>query len=96
MNERTISIIKEYMQRLEKPNDNVKTSYFKQLSYSRWAVGEILRCVEKQKSIPPARVVEDFIFRMDQYSCVNHNSSFMFSVAHDIAEDILDSFLETK
>lgn len=94
MNEQAILIIKNYMKRLKRPKGGIRMPHFEQLSYSRWAANELLNCVMKQSSKTPVKVIEEFISKMDMYSCMNSNASFMFSVAHDTAEDILDVFLK--
>lgn len=94
MNEQAILIVKNYIKRLKRPNSSKKILYFEQLSYSRWAADEILRCFMNQNTRSPVDIIEEFISKMDMYSCVNGNASFMFSVAHDTAEDILDVFLK--
>lgn len=93
MNEQAIVIIKNYMKRLNRPNRSKKILHFEQLSYSRWAANELLNCVMEQNSKSPVRIIEEFISKMDTYSCMN-GASFIFSVAHDTAEDILDMFLK--
>lgn len=70
----------------------VEKQYFKQESYSRWAAYELIVRL-KDRSKPPTMIVEDFIRTMDSYSCVSQDSSFIFSVAKDTAEYILDLIL---
>ena len=50
---------------------------------------ELLRTSNK----PAIQVVEDFIQRMDRYSCNNINTSWMFSIAKDVGMDALDELL---
>ena len=88
-----MQIIRGYIVKLKVPVCDWPHSNFKQLSYSRWAAKEVLKYVKEHDSIPPIVAIEEFIRKMDKYSCMNSNSSYMFSVAHDIAEDILDLFL---
>ena len=67
--------------------------YFEQQSYSRWAANEILSYVLHHLGMSPITAVEEFANLMDEYSCKNQFSSFGFSVAHDVAMDILDMLL---
>lgn len=61
-----------------------------QESYSKWAAREILVRLIKEKETPPLVVIEQFRDKMDEYSCRNLNTSYMFSVAKDTAEWIID------
>lgn len=88
-----ISTIQDYMLDLKEPKCNWKASRFSQLSYSRWAANEVLIYVTKRKNISPIIAVEEFIAKVDKYSCMNAKHSYPFSIAHDIATDILDIFL---
>lgn len=51
---------------------------------------ELLRTSNK----PAIQVVEEFIQRMDKYSCNNINTSWMFSIAKDVGMEVLDELLE--
>lgn len=64
-----------------------------QKSYTKWAVHEILARLRENRDIPPAIVVEQFRDEMEQYSCLNSQTSFIFSVAKDAAEWMLDDIL---
>lgn len=91
---RIVLIIQDYLQDLKLPNKcGRRMRSFDQISYSIWATGELLRYVLKRRTIPPIDAIEEFISKMDGYSCLNGKSSYIFSVAHDVAEDILDIFL---
>lgn len=61
-----------------------------QESYSRWAAREILVRLIKNNTTPPLIVIEQFRDQMDDYSCRNLHTSYMFSVAKDMAEWIID------
>lgn len=61
-----------------------------QESYSRWAAREILIRLIKEKNTPPLIIIERFRDQMDDYSCRNIHTSYMFSVAKDMAEWIID------
>ena len=93
MDIRAISVLQEYIADMPEPRKKCKKQIFLQETYSRWAAEEILRCIQENRSRPPVAVVEEFKDRMNHYSLMNPNSSYIFSVAYDIAMDILDIFL---
>lgn len=66
---------------------------FAQESYSRWAAKELIACLEKNPTTPPLLVIEEFRDKMDRYACQNKDSSYIFSVAYDMAEYIIDLLL---
>lgn len=95
--ERVISAVREYADTyLKAPKWRMQRGRFELASYNRWAADEILRSIEESGSVPPVMVVEDFIRRMDDFSCRNGKGSTIFSVAHDMAENILDILLVTN
>lgn len=93
MNGRVISVIEEYMFDLFEPGRNWPKYESRKRSYGRWAAEEILKSVQLHLDISPIQVVEEFVRRTDEFSGIEHddrNDSFIFSVAHDVATDILD------
>ena len=66
---------------------------FKQESYSRWAAEELMERLKKETTTPPLILIEEFRDKMDKYSCLNPSTSFIFSVAKDTAECIIDLLL---
>ncbi len=72
-----------------RPKWGMPKGYFDQLSYHNWAVEEIIQEIEKS-DMPPMLVVEEFINKMDDYSCNNRKNSRMFSIAKDAGEWVLD------
>lgn len=96
-NDYILSVIREYADEcLKEPRYRLPRGCFEQRSYQKWAVDEILKSIERSKFIPPIMVVENFIRKMDDFSCRNKKTSFIFSVAHDMAEDILDVLIAMK
>lgn len=63
---------------------------FRQESYSRWAAREILYRLENDRNTPPLIIIENFRNQMDEYACMNSCTSYMFSVAKDMAQWIVD------
>lgn len=93
MNDLAIEIIRKYIVDLENRAYLWQKPSFKQNSYAKWAANELLECIRNRPTTSVIVTIEDFIRRMDRYSCMNLKNSYMFSVAHDTAEDILDIFL---
>lgn len=84
-------VIREYADEcLKEPAWRLSREGFKRFSYSRWAVDEILKSMEDSKFTPPVIVVKDFIRKMDEFSHRNNRTNMIFSVAHDMAENVLD------
>ena len=69
--------------------------YFEHLSYSKWIAEEILHRVEVSNK-PATLIVEELIFKLNKWACINPKTSFIFSTAHDTAVDILDHLLSMK
>lgn len=88
MDIRAISILQEYIADMPEPRKKCRRQIFLQETYSRWAAEEILKCIQENESRPPVAVVEEFKDRMNHYSLMNRSSSYIFSVAYDIAMDI--------
>lgn len=82
-----------YKNSLSCPCINWKKSKFIQSSYSRWAVEELIIFIKQHSDMLVIDSVELFIRKMDEYSCMNSNSSYIFSIAHDVAEDVYDNLL---
>lgn len=92
MKQKAIFIVQNYIRELGEPYKSLRRAHFRQKSHSIWAAEEILtRILTSGKD--PISVVEDFARSTDQYSCIDGSASYMFSVAHDTAMDILDRIL---
>lgn len=61
-----------------------------QESYSRWAARELIIRLEKDQETPPLILIEKFRDQMNEFSCVNPSTSYIFSCAKDMAEWIID------
>lgn len=96
MYESEIEKIKEYIKELDRPNNKMQKNNFRQLSYSKWAANEILYRVMQYPDVNPILLVEQFAFKMNDYSCKHGPSSFPFSVAYDISMNILDILMESQ
>ena len=91
--QQVITAIRKHTRNTSIRRRNRKESHFVQYAYSEWAVREIIESIQKNKSKPPIAVVEDFVRKMDEYSCVNQDTSRIFSIAKDSAMDILDMLI---
>ena len=93
MDERVISAIEDYMFDLFEPGRNWPKYEFNKRSYERWAAKEILKRIQQHPEIPAINLVEEYVLMTDEFSGIEHderNDSFIFSVAHVVATDILD------
>lgn len=93
MDSRVISVIEEYIFDLFEPGGNWPKYEFRKRSYGRWAAEEILKSIQRCPDISPMQIVEEFVRKTDAFSGIEHderNDSFIFSVAYDVAKDILD------
>ena len=96
-NDYILSVIQEYAdEHLKEPGFGMSRDWFKRVSYSRWAADEIIKNIRESRHIPPILVVKDFIRKMDNFSSRNRKTRIIFSVAHDMAEDILDVLIAMK
>lgn len=97
-NDYILSVIREYADAYlrKEPTWRMQRGWFEMRSYGRWAVDEILRNLEMSKESPPIQVVEAFVRKMDDFSCRNRKASIIFSIAHDMAENILDVLIGMK
>lgn len=88
-----IDIIQDYILDLKIPKYPWKIEWFEEESIKKWAANEVLEYVRDHGEISPTLAIEEFIYAMDYYSCMNMNTSRIFSTAKIIGEDILDIFL---
>lgn len=88
--ELALSIIYDYLVDLEKPcRPRYNVGRFEWLSYSRWAAGELIfRIIDS--SSHPICVLEDFICEMYKYSKAGAKHNYIFSIAQNVAENILE------
>lgn len=60
------------------------------VSFSKWAVEELLQELKKKRSISPADAVKDFSDRMVKYAAKHSDFSSVFSIAYCVASDIYE------
>ena len=75
---------------LTDPNKVSNPKYFYQACYRNHAFNQIVKEV-LEKDEPPRKVIEDFKNRMTEAACNSLNAGYMFSVAADTADWILDA-----
>lgn len=88
-----LSVIRDFADerlRVESSNWYWVRNYLQSQSYQRWAVEEIMKQIEISEGIPPIRVVEDFIHKMNCFTYKKGKATIIFSIARDVAMDILD------
>ena len=88
-------VVLDYIRELEcAPGviDGWRTAYLSQRSYAKTAAQDILELL-RDTDQPPLVVIEAYRDKMDEYACLNKFGSIMFSVAHDTAENIIDSLI---
>lgn len=89
-NERAIYTVRYCLRCLLKRTSKQRGYSLQQESYSRWAARELLVRLEQNKTTPPLIVIEEFRDQLDNYSCVNIRTSYVFSCAKDMTEWIID------
>lgn len=94
MDNRVVSAIEDYIFDLTDPQRNWPEHYFRQASFSRCAGGEILRLVKRTSSLQESiDMVADFSVKMKDFASLDHadkKDAQIFSVAYEVATDILD------
>lgn len=69
---------------------------FQYESFSIWAAKELLVEVSKKEDLPPLYVMENFREKMNDYACLNKANSFIFSVANDTVNYLIDQLISYK
>lgn len=92
-NEKALLLIENYLYHLKKPRIKWKKERFILSSYSIWATEELITYIKKHDFLPVTDNVSNFIRLMDEYACMNMDTSYVFSIASDTAKDILDMLL---
>ena len=69
---------------------------FQYESFSIWAAKELLVEISKKEDLPPLYVMENFREKMDDYACLNKTNSFIFSVAKDTVNYLIDQLISYK
>lgn len=91
--EKAIKLIRKYQRTITIPNIGQRKDSFANSSYSLWASNELIRIFQENEELSPVYLTEQFLRKMDSYSCMNSETSFMFSTAYNVAENIYDLLL---
>lgn len=84
-------IVLEYMAGENKLGFGKTKSVFVNRSYSKWACKEIFSRLRMNPDARPIEVIEKFALQMGIYAVQSNPSSYIFSIAYDTAQDILDA-----
>lgn len=90
--ETLIAICENYIRELEPMRAKSVGMY----SYSVWAIREVLKSIPKYPDLSPIGLVCVMHDKFDRYSCIDPRTSFMFSVAKDATDYILDELLDER
>lgn len=73
---------------------NMRKEQFQLLSYQNWAMDELILQIQQNIMCHPYDVVEEFHYNMVSHSVETDSPtvSYMFSIAADVALDVLDVF----
>lgn len=62
-------------------------------SCQKWALKEIMKELEWNDRIPASAIISDFANKMEEFACHDTPSSYLFSIARDMALCMLDMIL---
>lgn len=92
-----LSVIREYADEyLREPRRHLPKGCFEKRSYQLWTIEELLKHTEEYGEASPIEAVMEFVHRMDRFSRKKGKAGFIFSIAHDVAGDILDMLLAMR
>ena len=87
-------IIRTYISKMKAPRLGLSKEQFEMESYSQWAILEAVTYLRGRRDTIQA--LEEFIHKLDEYSCVNSKTGYIFSIAKTAAEDLLDALISGK
>lgn len=93
LNKTVIRLIHGYLQKLESDPIPTRIEELEYYSYSKSALKDILACLETEPELPPLSIVMEYRDKMDRFACEKPDNSFMFSLAYDVAENIIDEII---
>lgn len=88
MNRQALLAVMDYYHDIPDPRRHLLPLYFKQRSYSRWAVMEILELLHRYPKRRPSRLANDFAKRMERHIDEGENTKDIFNIALETARDI--------
>lgn len=92
-NEQMKLIFDDYVMDYNIP-DNIygNERHFKKSCFSKWAALELYNYIIHKGREPCTKTIEEFILKMNNLQKMNSYNSFIFKIAKNVAEDILDIF----
>lgn len=89
MNDVAILEVQKYLGQFE--DVKLDDPMFETLSYSKWAAGEILHLLMDRPCEPADSIIEEFSYLMTlrSYECTKPRKSQIFTIAVDVADEIL-------
>lgn len=89
-----IEIVKDYGEYLEDLFSSLPLEYsLDQMSYSRWAISELLARLEYCLPGNELSVMEKLGSKLYEYSLLNSRSQHVFSIAYEVVNDAIDLFI---
>lgn len=86
-------VLADYIMDIKLPRNIPKyRDNFKNKSYAKWSVQELLMYITRNKNQSPTESTIEFIKMMDDFSKIRKKDKNMFLIAKDTAKDILDIF----
>lgn len=86
-------MLADYAMDIHLPKDIPKyRDKFKNASYSKWVVNELLLYITKEKEQTPIKATEEFIKIIDGFSKKTQKNREIWSIAKYVATDILNIF----
>ena len=70
-----------------------RSAEFARKSYTISALYNMLEYLSAHKDIPEMMALEQFKTKMNEYACINPNASYIYSIAYDTTEYIIDQLL---
>jgi len=93
--QRMFGIIREYRANLPSPESYWPILEFDKFAYSIWAVDELIAYVLSNTDKTVEQAVQEFHSLMLEYSCIStdfSDANFMFDIAVDVTDDIIEIF----
>lgn len=91
---RMINIIREYRANLPEPSAKWPSMEFDRIAYTIWATDELLVYVLANMNVNVWTAVTQWRQQMLGYSCIADytDANFMFEIAYEVGDDILEIF----
>ena len=98
VNREIIELIQKDLYRMEKNRVPYwKRSEFEYYTYTKSTLEDIIELLEEDKTTSPFEIVCEYRSKMDRFACndnINPDNRFMFSLAYDVAEYVIDEIVK--